>query len=291
MEKLLKRIWEWFLREIASDYPCKVGFLGFLGALIGGVAKAVVGSSFLGGIAKTAVGSIIGGAIDRSNAKKEYEMQRGLGFTHSEIAGAGGVNASGNAETVMGNQVTQFQAQEKAQQYEMEQRNLDRMVALSGQETQLKTAQMNASATVQAARASAGASMYGADVQERIAQGRLALEQNRFNQLQLPQGLNDIATSTPAWKRQELLATMGVDNVIATTIAGASGIDIMDPNTLKGMSDAEFQALMIKIYGLQSTVFRETAGSATIINNNLQNLGNTASGFKDWLFGTPTTMQ
>jgi hypothetical protein len=255
------------------------GFFGFFGGLASAIGGLFSGGSILGSIAKTAGSALIGGAINRFNKKEEYKDRRDEGFTHSEIAGAGGMHGNSDATAVMGNQATQFEAQRRQMEFEHTQRELDRVVMMRGQD-----------AGVQQAQVSAGASMYGANVQQQIAAAQQALANRQFDEATLPKALNDIATSTPDWKRQQLLASMGVDNMIATAIAGARGIDIMDPDILARMSASEFNDLMVQIYGLQSTIFRETAGSSTIINNGVQALGNDARSFKDWLFGSDQPM-
>jgi hypothetical protein len=227
------------------------GFLSAIGGLIAG--KIFGGSAIakaIGGAVGSFLGNRIGASEDRRNARLDYEQQRSLGFTHSEIAGAGGAGAGDTSQAIMGNQATQFEAQRRQQEYEMQERDKDRMVAMRGQDAQVQSSQI-----------SAGASMYGADVQSRIAQGKLALEQRRFDNIQLPQALNDLATTTPEWKRQELLARMGVDNVVATTIAGSMGIDIMNPDSLNDLSEKQFIDLIRTVYGLQSYVFRESSGA------------------------------
>lgn len=198
------------------------------------------------------LGSFVGGGVKRANFRKDYELQRELGFTHSEIAGAGGFAGAGQSDAVLGNNWTQMQAQRRQQKFEADQRDKDRLVQLAGQETQLKSAQT-----------AAGASMYGADTQAKIAEARLALETKRYQNITLPQAINDLLTSTPQWKRQELMARMGVDNMIATLVAGARGLDIMDPKSLERLSQPQFRELVTEMYGLQSYIFSEGSGALT----------------------------
>jgi hypothetical protein len=179
----------------------------------------------------------------------------------------------------MGNQRSNLQLQQQQQSYDHLQRELDRQVQMRGQD-----------ASVESAKIGASASMYGADTSARIADARLALESERFKRIELPKGLSEVITSTPEWKRQELLAKMGVDNVMATAIAGARGIDVMDPDSLKKMSPSEFRKLAIEIYGLQSTIFRETAGGAHIIDSGLREGAGDAKKLWEWFTGPAKEM-
>lgn len=270
------------LREFVSNED------GWLAAIGGALAKAA-GLGSIGQAVAGAAGSVLGGRLsareDRRNATADYERMRALGFTHSEIVGSGAAGSGTTQQAVMGNQATQFAYQRAQQEFENLQRDKDRAVALSGQATQLQAARTSAAASIESARTSAGASMYSTDANERINQMRVDLEREKFKNIELPQALNRLVTESPNWKRQELLARMGVDNVIATAIAGARGIDIMDPDTLKDMTEAEFREMVIDIYGLQSTTFKETAGATGIIESGIQGA---YQGVRDLFSSEPT---
>jgi len=242
------------------------GLLGIGKAILGGLGGAK-------GIAGAVGGQLLGGALDRHNdaraRRDEWNFYRERGATLPEIMGAGGVGTgSSTGSTVLGNQAAELTRIREAQNYDREQRELDRAVAMRGQDAGLA-----------AAETSAGASIYSSNTQARTAAARLALERDQYENIALPQGLNDIATSTPDWKRQQLLAQMGVDNAIATAILGAKGIDIMDPDTLSNMSTSEFRDLIRDIYGYQSTVFRESAGAATVIQEGMEEGAKDAGGW------------
>lgn len=236
---------------------------GFLGALGGAILGKVFGGSAIAKAAGTAVGGFLGnkfaakqgGKLDRSLATQDYYRMRRLGFTHSEIAGAGDAGAGNAQQAIMGNQHTAMMQMEKQQQYEAEQRNLDRAVQMRAQDMGLAGSQTMA-----------GAQMYGANIQQQIAQARLALDQERFQKIDLPIGLNNAITSTPAWRRTEIVAQMGVNNVIGTAISNEFGIDPFDKKALAAMSQKEFAEFITLIYGMQSGAFSTLAGGVVAGN-------------------------
>lgn len=223
------------------------------------------------GVVSGFIGSKLGAGIDRKSARDQradqFAQYGALGLTPQEIiGGAAGGTAQGNS-TVLGNQAAELAKQQMTMEFQKDQKDKDRALISQGQQVQMANAQTMANASMANAQTAAGASMYGSDTQGKIASAKLALEQDKFKNVQLPQALNDLATSTPDWKRQELLARMGVDNILATAIAGARGIDVMDPATLDKLSDIEFKELVIDIYGMQSHIFGETAGASKIIGD------------------------
>lgn len=248
----------------------------------------------LGAIAKAVVPAVIGSAVGRSLDRKydqksredQFQFYTDRGATLQEILGAGGINpAASPASTVLGNQMAELQRQKREQEYQQRERDKDRAIAMRGQDVSALNTQTAANASIASSGIAAGASRYSTDASERIASARLALDQNRFSQLELPQGLQNLVTSTPEWKRQELMARMGVDNALATAILGSKGIDVMDPNTLRNMSTSEFRQLVRDIYGYQSRVFGESAGAATIVREGAQEGVSDARSLWDRMFG------
>lgn len=237
------------------------------------------GGSWLGNIFRTGVSSAVGGAIDRFGDRKsrndEFNFYKSKGATLPEIMGSGGVGTgSSGASTVLGNQAAEQARIQRAQDYDREQRQADRLVSMRGQDAALKSSEI-----------SAGASMHNAGLAAKTAANRLSLDRDTYRNIRLPQSLNDQATSTPEWKRQQLLATMGVDNALATVIMGREGIDVMNPDTLEDMSKTEFRNLVRTIYGYQSNVFGETAGASTVISEGLDDGKSRVGGLLRGLFG------
>jgi len=229
---------------------------------------------FLGGLAKTAftsaVTSKLGASLDRSNARKDYQNQRGMGFTHSEIAGSGGAGASGTSETVMGNQANQFLSQKRQQDYEAEQRNIDRAVTMRGQDVASQNAAI-----------AAGASRYSSDTQRDI--------QSMHNERQWQSLANDWANNNPQLNLRFKQMSMGFENVRLELVLARNGLSLA--NTAD-MGQAEFNRRMTSVMselaalegvgGLKNEGLRE--GVATIndgLNPANPVLGNTN-------YGTPS---
>jgi hypothetical protein len=221
---MFSRFWRYFEREIFPLFRNQTNFLGALLPVLGGIGKAVVG---------TAVASTVGGYFDRRNAKKDYEQQRELGFTHSEIAGAGGAGAGSSAQEVMGNQMTQFEAQRRQQEYEEEQRNLDRAVAMRAQDMGLASAQTSAGATLGAAAMARDAAYNTAGTQFDIA----AMNNDRQWQEMANKWANDNPELNLTLKRM----SMGVENVQVEMVLVRNGLT---PQSINNMSQAEFNRRM-----------------------------------------------
>lgn len=273
---------DWIGDKVGGWISDNIPSLGNLGSTIGDTLR---------GVGK----NLVGGELDRRNARlsrsDEWNFYRSQGVTIPEIMGAGGVGTGPQtASTVLGNQEAQLTAQARAQMYDQGQRDKDRAIALRQQDVGLQQSQIAANASVASSSIAAGASRYGADTAAATAAARLAFERGQYRESILPQRLNDIATSTPAWKRQELLARMGVDNALATLILGSKGLDVMDPSSLSKLSQDDFEELVREIYGYQSHIFGETSGSSVIIN---QGLGAAGRGLSGWLtpnvLGKPTS--
>ena len=140
---------------------------------------------------------MIGNTIDRrSNRRAEHAqfqdaMDRGL--TPWEYYGAGqGSQGVGATDDVMGNLYENKQLQQGAQEYDAQQKQLDREVMLQGQATQLQAAETSAQATLGAAAASANAAKYTADTQlqmetmrNQLGNQRLALDSERLQSFRL----------------------------------------------------------------------------------------------------------
>lgn len=190
------------IRDFLKD---ESGFLGALGGLIAG--KLFGGgaiASTLGTAAGDFIGRRIGASEDRRDARLDYEQQRDLGFTHSEIAGSGGAVAGDSAQAIMGNQQTQFEAQRRAQQFEMQERDKDRAVSMRAQDLGLQSAQTSAGATLGAARLNYDASFHSANTQYDIA----SLHNDRMWQ----QLANDWANDNPELNMRFKQMSQGVDN-------------------------------------------------------------------------------
>jgi len=216
--------------------------------------------------AKPVLGAIAGGAVNsyfqNKSQKDQYNFLEGKGLTPQEIAGSGGAGAtSSSVGNVLGNQQAELTRIREQQRYDEKQRDLDRAVALRSQDTSL-----------QAARTSAGAQMYGADLNARTQAGRLSLDRDTFDNVTLPDALRRSVTESPAWKRSEILARIGVDNILATEVAKRFGVNPMDSSAVTSMSQGEFMEMVKMIKGMQSNVFSEGAGAAMTLGSGISGL-------------------
>ena len=142
--------------------------MGFLGSLLGNLFSVASVSNVVRSVGGYVLGKVIDRRSDKRLREQRYNQMRAQGFTHSEIAGMGGLGGSeGSGGPVLGNQFNAFQQQRNQLQFEAEQRQADR-------ETDLARTAIQAGAGVQASQISAGASRYGADTQARIAEAQLA---------------------------------------------------------------------------------------------------------------------
>lgn len=156
MIKLLKTFWK------NED-----GFFPLFSAF-GGLAVAKTLYDVVGGVVKNRIAA----SEDRRNARLDYEQQRKLGFTHSEIAGSGGAGASSANVSVMGNQHNQMLAQQRELAFQHLQKELDRAVVMRGQD-----------AGIQSANISAGASMYNANLVDKYNRDTLSARMGPENML------------------------------------------------------------------------------------------------------------
>jgi len=229
--------------------------MGFFAPLVAGLGSLFKGKAIAAG-AKTVLGAVAGGKInsyfDSKKQRDSYDFMASKGLTPQEIAGSG---AAGQGSTgvgnVLGNQAAELTRISRQQAYDEKQRNLDRQIALRGQDTQLATAKTSAGATLGAASLAAG-----------TARDRLSLDRDSFQNVTLPRALREAVTEAPQWKRMQILAGMGVDNILGTSVAQQFGINPMDPRAVRSMSQAQFMDMARLIYGMQSRAFGETSGGA-----------------------------
>jgi len=244
-----------------------------LGAMIGTGAKALLGkgglSAFAGSMVKGGIGSLLGSAInrhsDREGMRDRWSYMESKGLTPQEIAGSGaaggGASSAGNT---LGNQAAQQDAIAAQQAYDEEQRALDRAVQVRAQDVSARNTETAANASITSSSLSAGASRNAAATSERIAQMRNALDRGIYENVTLPDALRRSVTESPGWKRAQIMAGMGVDNMVGTAIGNKYGLNPMDPAALDNMSDDQFMRMVTEIYGLQSNIFSEGSGAQVL---------------------------
>ena len=241
--------------------------MGFMAAFMPALGKAAAGG------AVSFLGSVLGGRQDRKRDQQalgdRYDFLESKGLTPQEIAGSGAASGgpSGAAAQVLGNSATKMAQLAEQQRYDQEQRELDRQVAIRGQDASIQNTQTAANASIASSSLSAGATRYSSDNAVSIAEMNNALARDRFNNIDLPQALNRLVTTAPAWERARIMAQMGVDNMIGTAIGNKYGLNPMDPAALENMSETQFKQMVTDIYGIQSTLFGEAAGAVAIGSN------------------------
>lgn len=240
-----------------------------LGAILGKAA----GKSFLGPLLKGAGSAVLGGAIDRkfnqAALSDRYGYLEGKGLTPQEIAGSGfGASGGTNASQVLGNQSAQLEAQKRQLDVQQAERDKDRALQVRAQDMGLLQTQTSAGATLGAARLNAN-----------TAANNLAFNRDVYENVTLPDALRKAVTESPSWKRVQIMASMGVDNILGTAVAQTFGIDPMDPQSLEGLTDQQFLELARRIYGMQSNAYGEASGASLAIGQAAGNvLGRQGSG-------------
>jgi len=245
---------------------------GVSGFLSGGPGGALLGAGL--SVLGAKKGADINVDAQQKSMQNNWRFMERKGLTPQEIAGsgaAGGVSSS--AGNTLGNQAGAFAQQALQHRQEVRERDKDRAVALRGQNLGLQQTQLAANASVQSSGIAAGASRYSSDNSRAVAEMNNALSRDRFQNIDLPDALRRSVTESPAWKRLQILAGMGVDNMIGTAIGNKYGLDPMDPDALSSMSASDFRKMVTEIYGIQSRIFGESAGSATVISNGLNEAG------------------
>lgn len=253
-----------------------MGLLAAIGGLLGGVKASTLGSAVAGAgldLAKNQIGK-----------NRDFKRMREMGLTPQEMVGASGIGGVGDGATqVLGNNAGQLAVQKKQQEYEAEQRNLDRAVALSGQQTQLETARTSAQAILGSAQMSAGASRYASDNQranvlDQLAQNKsVTIAQANKIDAETTQVMQDTdfkrVLHDERWPR--LFSTMSADNVVGSALAVLKGVPIEE--VLKGTADPDnpgLQAFLDAVKSRQSRIDIETEGVTSIITDALDSIFN-----------------
>jgi len=236
------------------------------------------------GLVKSILGAGIGARIDRDRdsgaLRDKYNYLERKGLTPQEIAGSSfGANPSTTSANTLGNQAAEMAKLKAQQRYDEKQRTADRAIAVRAQDVSTANTQVAADANIRSSAMAAGASRYSSDNSRTIAEMNNALARDRFTNIEIPDALRKAVTESPTWQRLRILAGMGVDNMIGTAIGNKYGLDPMDPDALANMSDSDFRKMVTEIYGLQSRIFGETAGSATVIGNGLSEIGSSIGRF------------
>ena len=219
----------------------------------------------------------------------------------SSAAGGAGGGVSGGAQ-VLGNSKTHVQTA--------------KMQAL----TQLGNAAAERQTRLDVARVQADAQKYSADkayqgvgdqivgnvaIQELrnlIEQQKFNLNERTFKEVTLPAAqeklrktkqevnklLNEVATSTPKWQRWKVLTQLGFDNTIQNMLINKHGIDPTSKESMQGISDQKFKAILAAMIANSSYSFKEFSGIGTSLKTFFEWLQSLPKANLEGLMKTPT---
>ena len=240
----------------------------------------------------------LGNKLDVKNQKEmfDYRIDQGLeyGMTPYEMfmgpaAGAGGGTSGsgqtlGNAASQQGQQAAAAQqelfAQREQMEYDRESKNADRMTALM--QTKMQTKAQTDVAGIQA-----GQQKYGQDLQKEIADNVLSLNQRELEQVKIPQAaaavnltkqqlqteINKTATSAKDFQLAMKQLSMGPANLLVELTLRDEGISLADDSFNK-LSDTDRKRILDKLVSLSSSVYIETAGVTSAVEEPIKTVGN-----------------
>jgi hypothetical protein len=273
----------------APGSPAATGGLygGIKGGLVGGVVNGVtqgLTNGISSGISQGVSGGVqnfftgdnniydqdevleqitVGNQQDLSNQKEmfDYRINQGLdaGLTPYE-AYLGPAGGAGGGTTGSGNTLGNAAKEKMLQQEQMNNQNAANAILQSRQQqTELQKTKMQTDAQLEIARIQSGDTQRGQNMNfaiQSISAKVAIMEVAMKMQLQphhLQRAINEAATSTPEYRRQELILKMGVDNSINAVIQSRFKVDISDQQQIADMSDAEFKDLMSVLMYAKST--------------------------------------
>ena len=231
----------------------------------------------------------LGNEMDIANQKEmfDYRIQSGLnaGMTPYEMymgpaAGAGGGTTS-SGQTLGNNAQSSSNANRELAKRDLiasrendKDRTVDLMKTVLGNQAQIKSAEIAAGATKGAAETHATASMYSADIQKKIADNKLQLSRDEYENIALPAAAenlkltkeqlkvatNEVANTEHKWVRKKVLMQLGVDNGIQQLILNRTKYDITDPDSVGNMSDAEYEKVLNSLLSAKAGLSTEVRG-------------------------------
>lgn len=257
------------------------GISGLAGSILGSGAASALGSSSPWGAIAGSLGSAMLGdyanerGVSRDlrsqQAMFDYRIQRGLesGLTPYEMfmgpagGAGGGVSNSGatlgNAASTAGQQAAQFAMQAGENQKD---RAKDLQQTKMQNDTQKEIAEIQAGVTTR-----------GQDINYKVAQQTLALDQKRLEvevhkagasigltKAQTQKTLNEVVTSDKDFMILMKQLSMGKDNLLVELTLRDAGISLTNPN-FENMPPKERKALIDRIIALSSTAYVEGQGA------------------------------
>jgi hypothetical protein len=238
-----------------------------------------------------AAGGILGGILGQKESGRqtkqttEYLEEQRLqrfkdeGATVQEIlgspaSGASAVNPGGGQ--ILGNALQQGAKLLSEQQFQLQEneknRQKDKEIAAVQAKTAEKVANTSANASMYGADSQASLGRYQSDQARGVADRRLGFDIRQFEEVAVPKAAealnktreeilqlrNNVATSDPQFVKSKILAGMGPDNMLATTLFKQFGVDIFDESI--EIPPDQMVEMLITIAGQKSTVFGEAAG-------------------------------
>lgn len=233
-------------------------------------------------------------SLEKEEALYARAMERGLTpqeYYGSSAPGAPGV--SGGAQ-VLGNQSNQARMQATQLAADAAGKAADRAVqkdiAKIHADASVKSAVLGSTATQEAATTAATASVAVARLNNLLREREITLKEQEYNEVIVPAAaekllrskqetkrmINEVATTTPKWKRWEVLTKLGFDNTIQNMIINRHGIDPTNPESMSNISKEKFEKILGLMLGASSRSYREFSG-----------IGKTVKSFYEWLYNLP----
>ena len=227
----------------------------------------------------------LGHGLDQKHyLEREAELwKRGQarGLTPQEYYGsaAPGVGGPSGAANVLGNMATQTGVARSQIMANLGNAMAERALQKRGQDIDLEKTKIMAGAQKESAGISAEASVYSAEIQKQIADNRLKFDDRTYWNVSLPGAtlnmqktrketehiINNIATSDPKFVKAIKLLSMGPENMAASMVVNAAGIDITSPESLQNVPKEKRRDVLATMLAVGSFSRKEAEGIFQLI--------------------------
>ena len=227
----------------------------------------------------------LGHALDQKHYfEREAELwKRGQerGLTPQEYYGspAPGVGGPSGAANVLGNMATQTGVARSQIMAQLGNQMGQMALQKRGQDIDLEKTKIMAGAQKESAGISADATVYSAEIQKQIAQNRLKFDDRTYRNISLPGAqlnmqktrketeniINNIATSHPKFVKAMKLLSMGPENMAASMVVNAAGIDITSPESMQKVPEKKRRDVLAAMLAAGSVTRKETEGIIELI--------------------------
>lgn len=223
----------------------------------------------------------------RKTDKYQWRQAQNRGLTPQEYYGSpapGNTGGGDSAAATLGNAGAQEGMARRQSAIDASESALDRATQLEitrmQTDAQKYSADTAAGATTGAAKISAEAQMYQAEIQSAIAQNRLTFDEKTYSTVLLPGAMaqldltrkqaqkvvNDIATSDPKFVEAMKMLSMGTDNMVATMLAQSEGVN--KPSDILKFDVEKRKAIIASMIAASSNSRKELEGLWTLISDN-----------------------